>query len=325
MGEGMMTGGFGQYSYIGPFCHPHLQASSADPKDYSSTVWGGGQDVPIQAFPYPYYYYDKYRALPMQIGQAMAEPRYCPTSDIKNSLGWFNCTIVPNCERTVLNLGKAYTGSGTHIDVSMLTENDLACLNYLAYTAIDHARQVCTAVKTKAPSVPAPKKTGMQSPIPSNYVNGAPPSWWSSEAAKYCPKNSVCLPGPKIAMQPNPQVQFLAPDAGGDALEKELVYSVNETYYTKPGCLFGAQEVSVYDIAQVWQTTFPHSSIDTCAAAIISTQGECVTGMLDLTKPLAGRRYPGQPSVCSTAGGYSAGGIWQVQCVVGILYGRYSV
>jgi hypothetical protein len=35
MGEGLLP--FGQSSYIGPFCHPQLQSSSADPKDYSST------------------------------------------------------------------------------------------------------------------------------------------------------------------------------------------------------------------------------------------------------------------------------------------------
>ena len=144
-------------------------------------------------------------------------------------------------------------------------------MNYLAYTAIADARRVCTAVKTNAKSVPPSKKSGLQSPIPSNYVNGAPRSWWSSKSAKYCPKNTVCLPGPKIEVQSNPQVQFIAADAGGDAMEDELRYR-NTSVYTHNGCLFGAQGVSVYDIAQVWQTTFPQSSIDTCAAALISTQ-----------------------------------------------------
>ena len=203
---------------------------------------------------------------------------------------------------------KAYTGTGTHIDVKQLNEQDFSCLNYLAFTAIDHARGVCTAVKTRARTVPPAKKTGEQSPLPADYVHGAPAEWWSSEAAKYCPKNTVCLPGPKIELQPNPQVgvchppdhrpippvfssarsaegaltsslcllflvqvQFIAVDGGGDAYEEELRYS-NDSFYYDKGCLFGAQGVSLYDIAQVWQATFPKSSIDTCAAALISTQ-----------------------------------------------------
>ena len=115
-------------------------------------VWGGGQNFPIQAFPFPYYYFDKYRALGMEIGQKMKAS--CATSDTKNSLGWCvigrcralhvicrcrafqiplfipcvtfrpNCTIVPGCEHTVEHMQKAYAGSGTHIDTKQLSQQD---------------------------------------------------------------------------------------------------------------------------------------------------------------------------------------------------------
>lgn len=147
MGEGMMKAGFAQTSFIGAFCQPQLQSSAHDPKGYSSTVWGGGQNFPIQAFPYPYYYYDKYRALAMEIGQNMSDPS-CGTSDMKNSLGWSQkCSIVTGCEATHDHLKAAYTAPGTHIDMRKVSETDLSCLNYMAYTAIAHARKVCTMVK----------------------------------------------------------------------------------------------------------------------------------------------------------------------------------
>jgi hypothetical protein len=351
----MKSSGFGQYSYIGPFCHPQLQSSSGDPKDYSSTVWGGGQNFPAQAFPWPWYYYDKYRALAMAVGQSWKDPD-CAASDGQNSLGWTTnpksgssssssssgstgsdtdtrssssasktCAVVPGCEHTAEHLAAAYAGSGTHVDMGKLSANDLACMNYLAYTAIDHARTVCTHVHDKTPShnVPLIKKTGQQKPIPSDYVNGAPPSWWASEAAGYCPKESVCLPGPKTPIVSNDaysgQVQFVMERGGAEEFEAEMDYDVNSTDYTADECQSGAETVSVYDIATVWYATFPTSSIDTCAAALISTQGECVTGQLEPTPRRAGRPYPGQPSVCSTAGGFSGGGIWQVTTPQGLI------
>jgi hypothetical protein len=244
--------------------------------------------------------YDKYRALVMAIGQSNLDNKtnvQCPTADNKNSLGWTNCTVVPGCEETHDNLQKAWSGKGvhqTHIDMSKISSQDLTCLNYLVYTAITHARSVCTNVSTKVPPsrVPIIQKTGTQQPIPSHYKNGAPESWWGSEAAQYCPTGSACLPGPKLRLQPNPQVQFVNEDGGGDDFERELHYN-NHTKYTGSSCLFGAKGVSVYDIAQIWMATFPKSSIDTCAAALISTQGECITGQLKPTPDADGRQYPG--------------------------------
>ena len=358
-----------QYGYIGPFCQTQLQNASTDPKTASSCAWGGGsnfgpQNMGGQALPYPYYYYDKYRALVMLIGQESSGSCKGPTEQ-QNSLGYGSCELVKGCGTTSSDLiTKANIPKGKHDSPPPFQNLDISaqsCLNYLAFSAIKHATQICNVVKNdmlseKISTVPPLKSLGPETVniFDEDYYMGVPKKYWDNKYFKheyfntkslfnqsdcsdcgppgpapgpgstyFCPKDTVCLPGPKFKTKSNPQIQSLgdidSDKLGADVYEDWFKYDVSTTVYDPKLCQFDHLTSSAYDIAQIWLTTFPKSDINTCAAALISTQGECITGDKKPTIPSPARHYPGQPNVCSTTGGDSGGGIWQVTTPMGYI------